>query len=105
MALLGIELAERLNDRFALGNCNHVYALFTSHWHRPLLAALPFARRAFSTLLECGDLQMAGYTFFDTLAMLYESGSPLTEVAAEADRALHFVRKTNNRHARRIRWR
>ncbi|WP_437971309.1 AAA family ATPase [Sorangium sp. So ce260] len=98
-ARFGMDLAARLDDRLDQGNCAHIYALFTSHWSRPLEDALPVARQAFTSLLESGNLQMAGYTFFSTLGATYEGGARLADVQAEADRALAFARKTNNRHA------
>ncbi|WP_437282284.1 AAA family ATPase [Sorangium sp. So ce375] len=98
-ARFGMDLAARLSDGLDQGNCAHIYALFTSHWSRPLSDSLPVARQAFTSLIESGDVQMAGYTFFSTLGATYESGARLADVQAEADRALSFVRKTNNRHA------
>jgi predicted ATPase/GAF domain-containing protein len=98
-AQFGLDLAARLHDRRDEANCAHVFALFTSHFTRPLGDALPVARQAFTALLEVGNVQMAGFTFFSTLGATYELGTHLAEVAAEAERALAFVRKTNNHHA------
>ncbi|XXY49119.1 AAA family ATPase [Sorangium sp. So ce269] len=98
-ARFGMDLSARLDDRLDQGNCAHIYALFTSHWSRPLAESLPVARQAFTSLLESGNLQMAGYTFFSTLGATYEGGARLGDVQAEAERALAFVQKTNNRHA------
>ncbi|WP_437681763.1 AAA family ATPase [Sorangium sp. So ce131] len=98
-ARFGMDLAARLDDRLDQGNCAHIYALFTSHWSRPLADSLPVARQAFTSLLENGNLQMAGYTFFSTLGATYEGGARLADVHAEVERALAFVQKTNNRHA------
>ena len=99
LALLGVNLAGKYHDKVGHYRAMHVYALFTVHWKRDYQEGVIYGRKAYQGLLEGGDIQMAGYTFFETLAALYEQGQPLTVVQMEVDQALHFVEKTGNQHA------
>ncbi|MEI6055926.1 MAG: response regulator, partial [Lentisphaerota bacterium] len=99
LALLGVRLAERNKDKRGQYSATHVYALFTVHWKRPYQEGVIYGRKAFQGLLESGDIQMAGYTFFETICALYEQGQPLVIVQSEIDQALHFITKTKNQHA------
>lgn len=96
---VGLELAERFQDKWVLGGVRHVFSLFVLHWREPLQHSLPVAREAFQHLLETGDLENAGHSFYQRLATLYETGEGLPAVYDEAIVALDFLKKTKNAHA------
>jgi histidine kinase len=97
--IFAIELAKKYNDVYGLGNATHVFALFTQHWGDHLHKNIPMARQAFLHLTECGDMQMAGYTFFDILDTVFGSGEPLKTLLEESHKALDYLEKTKNFHA------
>ncbi len=96
---VGLELAERFQDKSALGGVKHVFSLFILHWHEPLQHSLPMAREAFQDLVETGNLENAGHSFYQRLAALYETGENLQAVYHETQLALDFLSKTKNTHA------
>lgn len=96
---VGLRLASVIGVREEEGEALHLVALFGSHWVAPLADGLPLARRAFELLSDSGGLQIAGYTFFDTLSIEIERGARLGEVEEELARALSFCRYTRNLHA------
>ncbi|HRG77656.1 MAG TPA: adenylate/guanylate cyclase domain-containing protein, partial [Leptospiraceae bacterium] len=97
--LFAIELAKKCNDVYSLGNSMHVFALFTQHWKDHLHKNISVAKQAFAHLQECGDMQMAGYTFFDVLDSSYGSGVYLNSFMEEIKIALNYLEKTKNYHA------
>ena len=96
---LGVRLATRTGNVEEFSEALHLQASIGSHWIAPLAAGLPLARRAFELLNEVGGLEMAGYTFYASLAILVDGGYPLAEVERELTRALAFTARTGNRHA------
>ncbi|MBF0303146.1 MAG: AAA family ATPase, partial [Desulfamplus sp.] len=100
LALLGVNLSEKYKEKGGpYYRAMHVYALFTMPWKRNYQEGMMYGRKAYHGLLEAGDIQNAGYTFFETLAALYEKGQPLSVVQMEVDQAMNFVTKSGNQHA------
>ncbi len=96
---VGLKLATRLGVRQGEGEALHIRALFGSHWVAPIADGLAVARRGFELLSESGDIQNAGFTFFETITGEIEHGSRLSEVEREVERALAFTARTHNLHA------
>ena len=87
-------------NKRSLGNSKHLFILFCWHWSRPMKddAALEIAREAHHLLMQGGDIQMAGYTFYNTITYLWERGERLETVMEEARKGLDFNVKTQNTH-------
>ena len=87
-------------NKRALGNAKHILVLVTWHWCRPIKddTALEIARDAHHLLVQGGDIQMAGYTFFDTVSYMWERGEALPTVLAETEKTIEFDEKTWNLH-------
>ena len=87
-------------NKRSLGNSKHLFILFCWHWSRPMKdnTAMEIARDAHHLLMQGGDIQMAGYTFYNTVTYLWERGETLELVLAEAKKGLDFNRKTQNLH-------
>ncbi len=87
-------------NKRALGNAKHILVLVSWHWCNPIKddTALEIAWDAHHLLIQGGDIQMAGYTLYDTVSYLWERGDPLDRVLAEAEKAMEFNRKTQNLH-------
>ncbi|QTA82393.1 Two component system response regulator/histidine kinase [Desulfonema limicola] len=94
-----IELAKKYHDKYGLGNALHVFALFTQHWKDSLRKNIPVAREAFLNLAECGDLQMAGCSWYEILDSLYGYGENLDQILEETDKCIQYLEKTKNHHA------
>ena len=88
------------NNKRSLGNSKHLFILFCWHWSKPIKddTALETARDAHHLLMQGGDIQMAGYTYYNTVTYLWERGENLESVLAEAQKGLDFNIKTQNLH-------
>ena len=88
------------NNKRSLGNSKHLFVLFCWHWSKPMKddTALEIARDAHHLLMQGGDIQMAGYTYYNTVTYLWERGEALGSVLAEAEKGLDFNNKTQNLH-------
>ena len=91
-----IAAARRFGDPHWLGDALFIHALFGSHWHAPLRAALPFAEEGLARLRETGDLQMS--RFYITLPIAIECGDPLEQALTVADAAIAEARRSRARH-------
>ncbi len=91
-------------NKRALGNAKHILILVTWHWNRPMKddTALEIARDAHHLLVQGGDIQMAGYTYFDTVSYMWERGDALLNVLAETEKTIEFNEKTKNIHGTTI---
>lgn len=101
----GFEYAEyalqiAAGNKRSLGNSKHLFVLFCWHWSKPMKddTAMEIARDAHHLLLQGGDIQMAGYTFYNTVTYLWERGERLESVLEEVRTGLDFNCKTQNLH-------
>ncbi|WP_243657866.1 diguanylate cyclase [Parafrankia sp. BMG5.11] len=76
-----------------------LYVLSTGHWFDPLEDNLSAARGALERLLQNGSLQNACWTHSVLLSNLLDCAPSLDVLAAEADEAMAFARRTGNAHA------
>ena len=88
------------NNKRSLGNSKHLFILFCWHWSKPMKndTALEIARDAHHLLMQGGDIQMAGYTYYNTVTYLWERGEALASVLSEVEKGLEFNVKTQNLH-------
>ena len=88
------------NNKRSLGNSKHLFILFCWLWSKPMKddTALEIARDAHHLLMQGGDIQMAGYTYYNTVTYLWERGEALESVRTEARKGLDFNAKTQNLH-------
>gem|GEM_PF-1741545 len=87
-------------NKRSLGNSKHLFVLFCWHWSNPMKndTALEIARDAHHLLMQGGDIQMAGYTYYNTVTYLWERGEKLESVLTEAKKGLEFNERTQNLH-------
>lgn len=90
------------NNKRSLGNSKHLFVLFCWHWSRPMKddTALEIARDAHHLLMQGGDIQMAGDTFYNTIIYLWERGERLETVLEDLEqlRAWALGAPENFRH-------
>ena len=89
------------NNKRSLGNSKHLFILFAYHWLKPLKdnSCLEVAREAFHLLQQGGDIQMAGFIYFNTIPYILERGDELAMVLEEIEKGLDFAYKTQNSHS------
>ncbi len=89
------------NNKRSLGNSKHLFILFAYHWLKPMKDdwSLEMAREAFHLLQQSGDIQMAGFIYFNTVPYRLERGDALAGVEEELEQGLAFAHKTQNSHA------
>lgn len=89
------------NNKRALGNSKHLFILFSYHWQKPIKDnhSLEIASEAFHLLIQGGDIQMAGFIFFNTTLYLLERGEHLSTVLEDLNKGLDYATKTHNYHA------
>lgn len=89
------------NNKRSLGNSKHLFILFAYHWLKPMKDdwSLEVAREAFHLLQQGGDIQMAGFVYFNTVPYRLERGDALAGVEEELEQGLAFAHKTQNSHA------
>ncbi|MCF8089733.1 MAG: AAA family ATPase, partial [Desulfotignum sp.] len=87
-------------NKRSLGNSKHLFVLFCWHWSNPMKndTALEIARDAHHLLMQGGDIQMAGYTYYNTVTYLWERGDRLESVRTEVKKGLEFNERTQNLH-------
>ncbi len=85
-------------NKRSLGNSKHLFVLFCWHWSNPMKndTALEIARDAHHLLMQGGDIQMAGYTYYNTVTYLWERGERLESVRTEVKKGLEFNERTQN---------
>ena len=82
-----------------VARAQHAFGLFACHWFHPLPDDLDHARAAYAGLLRAGDLEFANFTFFNSLAALFDTCAQLAEMDTELAAAIGFTRKTGSRHS------
>ncbi|MBL8444034.1 MAG: response regulator [Zoogloeaceae bacterium] len=99
LTLLGLRLADRHHDAHDYGQASHVGALFALHWTEPTEQVLACGQRSFEQLDRHGEMDLAGYTFFETITLRLDGGASLLDVVREIDRGVAYAEKTHNLHA------
>ncbi len=60
-------------------------------WTKHLRAGIELVRRAFDAANETGDVNVAAYSRWNLLVLLFDKGEPLGDMQTEAENALRFV--------------
>lgn len=93
-AQLAIALNERLNDTRMTRSLLHLLGDHINFWVHPIATDLPILERGFQACRENGDLIYSNYIGFQSPWHLWESGRPLSEVIAYAERYVGYARQT-----------
>ncbi|WP_257458561.1 GAF domain-containing sensor histidine kinase [Archangium lipolyticum] len=90
---LGVELCRRYTDLRQRSRALVTFGLGVNHWRAPLRTSMPILRQAFTSAHASGDLHLASYTFPATVNTLFAMGTGLSQVLAEIETDLAYVRK------------
>jgi predicted ATPase/signal transduction histidine kinase/tRNA A-37 threonylcarbamoyl transferase component Bud32 len=92
-AKLGVDLCHRLNDTSVLSSAHFLWAMFASHWNKPVDESIELYRQSVQYGLQTGDHQHAGYSAARRISHLQFRGLPLDELRIEATEALELLHR------------
>jgi predicted ATPase/GAF domain-containing protein/tRNA A-37 threonylcarbamoyl transferase component Bud32 len=90
---LGVDLAHRLEDASVLSGVYFLWAMFASHWNRPIDESIDLFRKSIQHGLQSGDHLHAGYSAARRFSHLQFRGAPLEEVREDANAALELLQR------------
>jgi predicted ATPase/signal transduction histidine kinase len=99
---LALALARRFGHRGEESRTVEVFGLTIHPWKAPLRESLPLLREGFRAGVESGELAYAAFNLCSTLINGLPSGVPLAQLLADADLAIDFADRHQNRTAREI---
>ncbi len=94
-----MELVDRHQSSNDKARSLHVYGLFQCHWFQPLEEGLRCGREAHERNVRIGDMELACFAYFTSLAARLDLSRTLGEVEEEVAAAMGFAVKTDNAHA------
>ena len=86
LARIGLELVERPGFERFRARVYSVFGVHVSNWTQPLHVARAYLRRAFDAAQASGDVSFAAFSCIDLITNLLAAGTPLSEVAREAEK-------------------
>ncbi len=92
-AKLGVDLAHKLNDPSVLSGVYFLWAMFASHWMKPIDESIELYGKSIQFGLQSGDHLHAGYSIARRFAHRQYRGTPLAELHEEALAAIEQLRR------------
>jgi predicted ATPase/signal transduction histidine kinase len=83
-AKLGVELAKKLNEPSALSGVYFLWAMFGSHWIKPIDESIELYRHSIQYGIQSGDHLHVGYSAARRFSHLMFRGAPIEELRADA---------------------
>ena len=96
---LAMALSDKYSDASQMCRTTHLFCTSINHWSRHLRDFDAFNRRGFQAGLQSGELQFAGYHYYNRSLCLFHLGTNLKELVSELEELIRFGRKTHNQHA------
>lgn len=94
-----LAVAEARGYEPATACARHRFSMMASHWIAPLEDGVHQSQIAREGLVRAGDLQMACFTYFTSVAALLDCAPTLDSCAVDVESALTFATRTGNDHA------
>jgi signal transduction histidine kinase len=88
---LGVDLCLRLNDASVLSGTSFLWAMFASHWVKPIEESIELFRKGVKYGLQTGDHQHAGYSAARCISHMQFKGTALSELRDETVAALELL--------------
>ncbi len=95
-AKLGVDLAHKLDETSMLSGVYFLWAMFASHWVKPIDESMDLYERAISFGLQSGDHVHAGYSVARRFSHLQVRGTPLAELREEGRAALETLHRISD---------
>jgi predicted ATPase/signal transduction histidine kinase/tRNA A-37 threonylcarbamoyl transferase component Bud32 len=95
-AKLGVDLANKLNDTSTLAGVYFLFAMFASHWVKPVDESIDLYQQAVRFGLQSGDHVHAGYSIARRFSHMQVRGSPLAELRQEGSAALEMLQRISD---------
>jgi predicted ATPase len=92
-AKLGVDLAHKLNDPSMLSGVYFLWAMFASHWRRPVDESIDLYRQSIQYGLQSGDHLHAGYSAARRFSHLQFRGMPLDELRDDANATMELLQR------------
>ena len=95
-AKLGVELAHKLGETSVLSGVYFLWAMFASHWVKPVDESVELYEQAVRFGLQSGDHVHAGYSVARRFSHLQVRGMPLSELREEGLAALETLHRISD---------
>jgi predicted ATPase/signal transduction histidine kinase/tRNA A-37 threonylcarbamoyl transferase component Bud32 len=95
-AKLGVDLAHKLDETSMLAGVYFLFAMFASHWIKPVDESVGLYQQAVHFGLQSGDHVHAGYSVARRFSHLQVRGTPLAELREEAAAALEMLHRISD---------
>ena len=95
-AKLGVDLAHKLNETSTLAGVYFLFAMFASHWVKPVDESIDLYQQAIRFGLQSGDHVHAGYSVARRFSHMQVRGMPLAELRQEGDAALEMLHRISD---------
>jgi predicted ATPase/predicted signal transduction protein with EAL and GGDEF domain/tRNA A-37 threonylcarbamoyl transferase component Bud32 len=95
-AKLGVDLAHKLGETSVLSGVYFLWAMFASHWVKPVDESIDLYEQAVRFGLESGDHVHAGYSVARRFSHLQVRGAPLAELRDEGRAALETLHRISD---------
>jgi predicted ATPase/signal transduction histidine kinase/tRNA A-37 threonylcarbamoyl transferase component Bud32 len=92
-AKLGVDLAHKLNDPSVLSGVYFLWAMFASHWVKPIDESIDLYRQSIEYGLQSGDHLHAGYSAARRFSHLQFRGMPLEELREDASSTMELLQR------------
>jgi predicted ATPase/C4-dicarboxylate-specific signal transduction histidine kinase len=95
-AKLGVDLAHRLGETSMLSGVYFLWAMFASHWVKPVDESVDLYEQAVRFGLQSGDHVHAGYSVARRFSHVQVRGTPLPELREEGRAALETLHRISD---------
>jgi signal transduction histidine kinase len=95
-AKLGVDLAHKLDETSMLSGVYFLFAMFASHWVKPIDESVDLYEQAVRFGLQSGDHVHAGYSVGRRFSHLQVRGTPLAELKEEGAAALEMLQRISD---------
>ncbi len=92
-AKLGVDLAHKLNEPSVLSGVYFLWAMFASHWMKPIDESVDLYRQSIQYGLQSGDHLHAGYSAARRFSHLQFRGMPIDELREDANATMELLQR------------
>jgi predicted ATPase/GAF domain-containing protein/tRNA A-37 threonylcarbamoyl transferase component Bud32 len=94
---LALKLNEKFYNRAIACKLLRLYGAYIDSWKRPLIEGIGYLQKSFQAGIDTGDMIYAGYSLNHIFIRRFMSGEPLSQVAEDTMKGLHFLQRTQDK--------